>query len=78
MIHRANKGRSFQFIFKITLHKDDEAVLQYIKRTLDMGQIHHFSTLVTFFVSKREHIAEILEIFSNYPLNTKKHLDFSD
>ena len=43
-----------------------------------MGQIHHSGTIATFFVSKREHIAEILENFYNYSLNTKKHLDFSD
>lgn len=70
-------GNSFAFRFTIKLHKDDLTLLNYIKSSLgDIGNIATEGSLAYFKVTSISEIRSIIEIFSIYPLNSSKHLDF--
>lgn len=68
----------FQFAYEIKLHQDDIETLNYIRRTLGIGQVNLLTsdTKANFKVSSQENLIIILAIFSKYNLNTTKHLDF--
>jgi hypothetical protein len=68
----------FSFMFKITLHQDDEAVLKYIKDKLGIGGVRSYKKECIFNVTHKEGIALLISIFDKYNLNTTKHLDFLD
>ena len=68
----------FSFMFKITLHQDDEAVLKYIKDKLGIGGVRYYKKECIFNVTDKEGIALLISIFDKYNLNTTKHLDFLD
>ena len=68
----------FSFMFKITLHRDDEAVLRYIKDKLGIGGVRFYKNECIFNVTNKEGIALLISIFDKYNLNTTKHLDFLD
>jgi len=68
----------FSFMFKITLHQDDEAVLKYIKDRLGIGGVRFYKNECIFNVTDKEGIALLIFIFDKYNLNTTKHLDFLD
>ncbi len=67
-------------MFRIVLHKDDLAVLEYLKYKLKIGQIYpskktdHKS--VTLKIQRKEDVIKIINIFENYPLNTSKLLKY--
>ena len=70
----------FSFEFRIGLHVDDLAVLQFIKDKLGIGNITIKSTgdICTFSVSNEEGIYALISIFDKYNLNTTKYLDYLD
>lgn len=78
MLSRNSKS-SFKFTFTIGLHKDDIAVLKFIQDTLGgIGKINEYSTKAFYIIAAKKDINVIQDIFSNYPLNSSKHLNFSD
>ena len=69
---------SFSFMFKITLHIDDEKVLRYIKDKLGIGGVRVYKDEVIFNVTDQKGIALLIPIFDKYNLNTTKYLDYLD
>jgi hypothetical protein len=53
-------------------------VLEYIKSTLGLGNVTERGKITTFSVSRRIDVKVIIDIFSKFPLNTTKRLDFED
>ena len=70
------KQNSYSFKFQIHLHVDDLEVLNYIQKTLGMGKVYINGTAAMFSVRKQQDVVKIIEIFSKYPLNTFKFLNF--
>ena len=66
---------AFRFDFRISLHIDDLAVIEYIHNTLGFGRTNK-GEFATFNVGTHKDVAVIIAIFSKYSLNTPKHLDF--
>lgn len=75
---KSTGSRTFSFRFQLCLHKDDLEMLEFIQRRLGMGRIFTYHSRSYFSVTKQEDVATIIDIFSNYPLNTHKHLNFLD
>lgn len=83
IIHRILKKdkvttSSFSFMFKITLHKDDEKVLRYIKDKLAIGGVRLYKDECIFNVTDQKGIALLISIFDKFNLNTTKYLDYLD
>ena len=73
------RGHFLNFTFRITLHKDDLGTLHYIKNTLGViGNVKIYGNTARFTVTSQQDIAKIIDIFSKYPLNTIKLLNFLD
>jgi hypothetical protein len=69
---------SFSFMFKISLHKDDEMVLRYINDKLGVGGVRLYKDECIFSVTDRKGVASLIDIFDKYNLNTSKYLDYLD
>lgn len=69
---------SFSFMFKITLHKDDEKVLRYISDKLGIGGVRLYKDECIFNITDQKGIALLISIFDKYNLNTSKYLDYLD
>jgi hypothetical protein len=69
---------SFSFMFKITLHKDDEEVLRFIKDKLGVGGVRLYKDECIFNVTDQKGIALLISVFDKYNLNTSKFLDYLD
>lgn len=66
-------------MFRITLHKDDRNVLEYIKSTLGCGRLNAERDTLVFTISQLSAIETVLiPLFEQFPLNTSKHLDYLD
>ena len=65
-------------MFKISLHKDDEMVLRYIKDKLGIGGVRLYKDECIFNVTDKAGIALLISIFDKFNLNTSKYLDFLD
>lgn len=70
--------RIFGFLFEIGLHVYDTNVLHFIQKTLGIGKVSTYGARSYFRVSSQKDIKNIIDIFSNSPLNTIKHLNFLD
>lgn len=57
---------------------DDLDMLLFIQKTLGFGKISTTKAQAYFDVAKLKDVARIIEIFTNFPLNTHKHLNFLD
>jgi len=69
----------FEFVFRITLHKDDKKILEQIKNILNCGRLNTERDVYIFTISKISEIETILiPIFDKFPLNTVKYLDYLD
>jgi hypothetical protein len=68
----------FSFQFKLALHKDDLAALNFIQNRFNLGYIAKHGNVAVLIIQKAVEVERIIEIFSNNPLNTKKRLDFED
>lgn len=66
----------FKFSFSIGLHKDDLKTLEFIQKTLGMGNIHISSNVASWVVTRQDDLKKIIDIFKLTPLNTVKQLDF--
>lgn len=75
---RPTKDHNLKFIFRITLHIDDLACLEFIKNTLHIGnvRVNVERSDVAYEVSAQREIDIILAIFNKFNLNTTKHLNF--
>jgi LAGLIDADG endonuclease len=69
---------SFAFMFKITLHKDDEKVLRIIKDRLRIGGVRLYKDECIFTITNQKEIAILISIFEKFNLNTSKYLDYLD
>jgi hypothetical protein len=69
---------SFVFMFKITLHKDDEKVLRIIKDRLRIGGVRRYKDECIFTITKQKEISILISIFDKFNLNTSKYLDYLD
>jgi hypothetical protein len=69
----------FEFVFRISLHKDDRAILEFIKTTLGCGRLNTERDLLVYTISQISDIESILiPLFEQFTLNTTKHLDYLD
>ena len=69
--------KNAQFTFQISLHKDDEPVLNYIMTNLKCGHISKSKDRVNFFINDRNSLLNvILPIFEFVNLNSSKHHHF--
>lgn len=70
-------GWTVQPLFIIVVHKKDLAVLELIKSTWGVGQIHkHGKNAVQFRVFSVKELAVVLEHFDKYPLKSQKLADY--
>lgn len=70
---------SFNFQFRITLHIDDIAVLYFIQKTLNVGNVYIENTKssAVFSISNISHFKEIIfPIFDQFNLNSVKYLNY--
>lgn len=68
----------FAFMFKITLHIDDQNVLKIIQRKLNIGNIRIYKNECIFNVTDKKGIEKLIQIFDKHSLNTTKCLDYAD
>lgn len=69
----------FEFVFRITLHKDDRETLEHIKHTLGCGRLNTERDVLVYTISQLSDIENILiPLFESFSLNTTKHLDYLD
>jgi hypothetical protein len=76
MFLRTRDGYGFKF--QIQLHIDDLKMLHLIQSTLEMGKVYITGSAARFVVTNVKDTAKIIDIFSRYPLNTTKLLNFLD
>jgi NADH-ubiquinone oxidoreductase chain 4 len=63
--------------FRITLHMDDLAVLEFIQKKLGTGVILKSRDTFVYYISKIEELeSKLFPIFDSFPLNTSKNLDY--
>jgi len=78
LIHTKNY-KEVHFIFQITLHIDDSAVLYFIRKNLGIGVISITGNTCSFKVHSFKIIVErLLPIFDKYSLLTHKQLNYRD
>jgi hypothetical protein len=65
-------------MFKITLHKDDSDVLEFIKNKLGIGSFRIYKDECIFNITNKEDIYKLISIFDKYKLNTTKYFDYID
>lgn len=66
------------FRFQINLHKDDVNVLYYIHKSLGFGEVRYYKNYASFTVTRLKDIAQLLNIFGEYPLQGSKWLNYKD
>jgi hypothetical protein len=74
-------GRNAVFFFKISLHKDDIGVLNFIKDSLGIGKVYSEgggAPKASFMVYNKAEVKVIIDIFTKYPIKTTKLLNFLD
>lgn len=78
--YRNDKIISFQFEFEIHLHIDDFNLLDYIKKTLKMGNVYanYNRNSCSFVIGNEKELRELIKLFDGFPLNGVKFLDFID
>jgi hypothetical protein len=66
------------FRYELHLHYDDRPLLELIKKKIGMGNVYTSANqkTSTFLVSTLNEIRVIIEIFSKFPLNSSKHINF--
>lgn len=70
------KGLTYQFIFVILLHIDDIGSLHYIRDRLGIGSVKTYGNTTRFTVTRRKELEKLINIFSNFPLNSTKLLNY--
>ena len=74
MLLRTRDGYGFKF--QIQLHIDDINILYFIQSKLDIGKVYITGSAARFVVTNLDDTSKIIDIFSRYPLNTTKLLNF--
>jgi hypothetical protein len=75
--NKEGEAVGFEFVFRISLHRDDRNVLEFIKSTLGCGRLNTERDTLVFTISELSAIETILiPLFEQFPLNTTKHLDY--
>jgi hypothetical protein len=72
------KQDGYGFKFAIQLHIDDLKMLHFIQSTLEIGKVYITGSAARFVVTNLKETPKIINIFSRYPLNTTKFLNFQD
>lgn len=67
-----------EFEFKISLHKDDLPALQVIQAKLGIGKIDTYGKMSSFRVNKYKDLLILFDIFTKFPLNSTKYLNYLD
>lgn len=76
---KQDKLLGFEFLFRISLHKDDLKVLEFIQNNLKCGKIRSDRNTYVLIISSLIDIETIIiPLFEKYPLMTKKYLDYVD
>lgn len=75
-ILRKNDRGSFEFNFIMGLHVDDVNMLRFIREVLGTGKVVISGKVARFSITSIKGIAKIIDIFTEYPLNTTKLLNF--
>jgi len=75
-ILRKNDRGSFEFNFLIGLHIDDVNMLCFIREVLGTGKVVTSGKVARFSITSIKGIAKIIDILTEYPLNTTKLLNF--
>lgn len=75
-ILRKNEKGLFEFNYIIGLHIDDINMLRFIKEVLGTGKVITSGKVARFSITSLKGIEKILNIFTEYPLNTTKLLNF--
>jgi len=70
------RDKFWRFSFEMKLHIDDVKVLMFIQNTLGIGKVYKSKTSCRFIVSKQSEVKKLIEIFTNYSLNSSKRLNF--
>ena len=71
--------RGFEFLFRISLHIDDLEILKKILNKLNCGKIIRDRNTYTYLIYTLRDIETIvIPLFNEWPLMTKKYLDFRD
>jgi len=68
--------QNFAFSYEITMHRDEDDMLNFIQKTLGIGKVFLSGNTVKFCVTRREDITIIIDIFKKYPLQSTKNLNF--
>nr|YP_009663693.1 hypothetical protein [Dactylella tenuis]QCW06831.1 hypothetical protein [Dactylella tenuis] len=76
--HRNVNTNAYSFKYSIGVHIDDKDMLIFIQKTLGMGKVFISGKKVEYEVFDFKSIAKIIKIFTNYPLNSTKLLNFLD
>lgn len=71
-------SNSCAFRYQINLHKQDIDALHYIQKSLGFGEVRSYNNFSSYTVTKLKDIAQLLEIFSHYPLQGSKWLNYVD
>lgn len=71
-------GTICAFRFQMNLHKDDINVLHYIQKSRGFGEVRSYKNFSSYTVTKLKDIAQLLEIYSHYPLKGSKWLNYQD
>lgn len=74
----ATSSSKCSFRFQINLHKDDTDVLYFIHKNLGFGEVRSFVNYSSFTVTRLKDIKNLLLIFSRYPLQGSKWLNYKD
>lgn len=79
-VTRKSGLKKISFIFRIHLHIDDSNVVYYIQEQLGMGKvlINEKTSSCLFIINKHDDIRKLINIFTQYNLNTTKYLDYLD
>ena len=76
MIKSVRPGKLFSFRFVIYMHKDDFPMLEAISKRLKIGCLHKGDHFASYYVTSKNDLRKIFEIFDKSPLNTSKHLNY--
>lgn len=68
----------YSFKFSIGVHIDDKDMLIFIQKTLGIGKVYTTGKVAQYEVFDLKGVAKIIEIFTQYPLNSTKLLNFLD
>lgn len=69
---------SCAFRFQINLHKDDMHVLYFIQKNLGFGEVRSYNNYSSFTVTRLKDVKKLIVIFSQYPLQGSKWLNYKD